>query len=209
MRINRHRISRSLTTLALLLVVPACAHAQEAPPATAPEGARVVTFSPRSGPPGTEVRVSVTELPSITPVYLTLGGTSSGFEVLGDMLMTSLQGELSETVRIPSWAARDQLHLFVVMDVYFGRLTASEPFHVTGADGTILREGRVEEMSGECVTFLGEDGEPYTLTGALEGVRSGDEMVVEGTLEESDACGDAVTIRVRRITSSPAPAPPP
>lgn len=168
----------------------------------AADSARVVAFSPQSGPPGTTVTVRARELPSITPVYLTLGGTSSGFEVLGDMLITDLEGELSETVRIPTWATHDQLHLFVVMDVYFGRLTASEPFHVTGPDGTLSRKGRIERVRGGCTALRGDDSRLYAVRGAPDPLAVGERVVVEGTVATSDCPGD-ITIDVTRVTEVP------
>lgn len=186
------------------LAVAACPLAAQdpVPPPVTAEHYRVVRFAPASGPPGTTVRVNVDELPSITPVYITLGGTSSGFEVLGEMLITNMSGELSETVRIPSWATHDQLHAFVVMDVYFRRLAASEPFHVTASDGTLQRKGEVESVEGACVGLRGEDGELYAVSGSSRSFAVGERLMVEGSLIDSDCPGD-VAIRAARVAALP------
>lgn len=197
---RRARTARTCLFLAGLLGSGSAALAGQAAPAPDADHYRLVSFSPKSGPPGTTVTVSVRELPSITPVYVTLGGTSSGFEVLGGMLLTNLSGELTETVRVPSWATRDQLHLFVIMDVYFGRLAASAPFHVTGPDGTLMREGTVERVEGPCAALRGEDGELYGLRGHRTALEVGDEVVVEGRVAGSSSCPGGITIQVSRVS---------
>ena len=110
---------------------------------------RFVAFSPRSGPPGTEVTVSAKDLPAVTPVYLGMGAARSGFEVLGQLLLTDGYGEMSKTVEIPSWATRDRSHFFVLLDVYFRPLTLSDAFYVTDLDGMLLRKGRSQERGKE------------------------------------------------------------
>ena len=164
---------------------------------------RFVAFSPRSGPPGTEVTVSAKDLPAVTPVYLGMGAARSGFEDLGQLLLTDGYGEMSKTVEIPSWATRDRSHFFVLLDVYFRPLTLSDAFYVTDLDGMLLRKGRITDEGVNCLSMRGEgeaeDGELYTLAGATEGLKPGDSVVVEGVLLESSDCVQGTTIRVIRV----------
>lgn len=160
--------------------------------------ARESVFTPRSGPPGTVVQVRTINLPAITPVYLCIGGTRSGFEVLAPLLTTP-QGEISESVTIPEWATWDRSHAFIVMDVYFQPLAMSELFYVTNAQGTLLRRGRMTDEGERCPAMRGEDGELYTLAGQTAGLEPGEEVAVEGTLAESSVCGQGTTLQVVRV----------
>lgn len=164
---------------------------------------RVTTFSPRSGPAGTDVLVQTSSLPAVTPVQITIGGTRSGFEVLSQ-LMTDRHGEMSDTVTVPAWAKRDGTYMFIVVDMYFEPLAASEIFHVTGPKGTILRQGRISEHRAPCPVMRGEDGELYALTGEIGHLESGDTVIVEGTIVESTVCTHGTTIEVIRLRPDPA-----
>ena len=201
-----HRLSG--LGLLVMVLAAACDLSAQAPTpsdSTVPIGdsqsTRVVAFSPRSGPPGTEVTVSAKDLPAVTPVYLGMGAARAGFEVLGQLLLTDGYGEMSETVEIPSWATRDRSHFFVLLDVYFRPLTLSDAFYVTDLDGMLLRKGRITGEGVNCLSMSGEveDGELYTLAGATEGLKPGDNVVVEGVLLESSDCVQGTTIRVIRV----------
>lgn len=163
---------------------------------------RITTFAPRSGEAGTEVAVQTTSLPALTPVQITIGGTRSGFEVLSQ-LMTDRDGEISDTVRIPAWTKPDGTYMFIVVDMYFEPLAASDVFHVTGPGGTVLRKGRIMDEGTECPRMRGADGELYTLSGATEQLEPGDYVIVEGTLAESPDCGQGTTIDVIRVRPDP------
>ena len=56
--------------------------------------ARVPTFNPTSGSPGTMVQVETLDLPAVTPVYLGMGATRSSFEVL-TQLVTDENGSIN------------------------------------------------------------------------------------------------------------------
>ena len=132
-----------------------------------------------------------------------MGAARSGFEVLGQLLLTDGYGEMSKTVEIPSWATRDRSHFFVLLDVYFRPLTLSDAFYVTDLDGMLLRKGRITDEGVNCLSMRGEgeaeDGELDTLAGATEGLKPGDSVVVEGVLLESSDCVQGTTIRVIRV----------
>ena len=168
-----------------------------------PVHTRAPVFTPRSGPPGTAVTVEARDLPAVTPVYLGMGATRSSFEVLSQFV-TDQNGEMSQVVQIPSWAAPDRTHFFVLVDVYFRPLAVSEAFHVTDQDGTLVRRGRITDEGGSCLTMReeGESQELYALIGDTQGLKPGDDVVVEGTLAESSDCTEGTTVRVTRIEPS-------
>ena len=158
---------------------------------------RVPVFSPSSGRQGTEVTVETNDLPALTPVYLGLGATRSSFEVLVE-LVTDEAGRLSAVVSVPSWATADRAHYFVVVDVYFRPLAVSAAFHVTDQRGTVIRRGRIPDVSGSCVTMReeGETQELYVLLGNTQGLIAGEEVVVEATLSDSTACPEGTALLV-------------
>jgi len=163
---------------------------------------RVIVMSPASGPPGTVVKLRPMYLPAITPVQISLGGARSGFEVLSQM-MTDLQGEIADsvtTVTVPEWAERDRSYKFFVLDLYFKPLAASTVFHVTGPDGTILREGEIAAGEGkECRMLRTVGGEVYALSGRLGDLKEGEIVSIEGTLGEGSGCEEGTPLRVVRL----------
>ena len=164
-----------------------------------PVHTRAPVFSPGSGAPGTEVTVETRDLPALTPVYLGMGATRSSFEVLSQ-LVTSELGEMSTVVEVPDWATPDRTHYFVLVDVYFRPLAVSAAFHVTEPDGTLRRRGAIADGEGGCLTLreAGEGEEIYVLTGDVQDLTLGDEVLVEATLGESPGCGQGTALRVTR-----------
>ena len=139
------------------------------------------------------------DLPALTPVYLGMGATRSSFEVLRQ-LVTSERGEMSAVVEVPDWATVDRTHYFVLVDVYFRPLAVSAAFHVTEPDGTLRRRGAIADGEGGCLTLreAGEGEEIYVLTGDVQELTLGDEVLVEATLGESPGCGQGTALRVTR-----------
>ena len=164
-----------------------------------PVHTRAPVFSPRSGAPGTEVTVETRDLPALTPVYLGMGATRSSFEVLRQ-LVTSERGEMSTVIKVPDWATADRTHYFVLVDVYFRPLAVSAAFHVTEPDGTLRRRGEIASDAGGCLTLseAGEGQELYVLTGDVQSLTLGDEILVEATLGESPGCEQGTALRVTR-----------
>lgn len=162
--------------------------------------ARAPVFDPAAGAPGTEVTVRMRDLPALTPVHLGLGATRASFEVLAS-LVTTRSGTLAEVVRVPAWATSDRAHHFVLVDVYFRPLAVSAPFHVTGADGTLTRRGRVVAPSAGCLGLRDDGDTPdvYGLTGELAGVEPGTEVLVRGTVVEPSPCGRRTTLHVTHV----------
>ena len=164
--------------------------------------ARVPTFNPTSGSPGTMVQVETLDLPAVTPVYLGMGATRSSFEVL-TQLVTDENGSINVTVPVPPWATSDRTHFFVIVDVYFRPLAVSAGYYVTDTEGTLARRGVVVEEDG-CLT-LREQGqqeqerEVYALSGeGTQDLRSGQEVLLEGTLASTSDC-PGTPLRVTRV----------
>jgi len=159
---------------------------------------RIESISPRSGPPGTVVTLHSTNMPVITPVRIGVGALRFGFEEVAQV-MTSNRGVLSLTIEVPEWAQRDLIHRFIVFDFYFNPIALSDIFHVTDADGLVLRRGQLTAEGVECPALRGDDGLLYTLTGDLADAKTSDEMIVEGRLTETSVCMQGTTIQVVRI----------
>jgi hypothetical protein len=186
-------------------------------PAAAPAGhpqaheegpsARDMEISPRVGPPGTRVTLSATRMPSLTPVQLAIGATRSGFEALA-LGLTTIDGDLHESVVVPAWAKSDQIHRFLVFNLYFSAVLAeSALFHVTGADGSVVREGVVTRAEPGCLALAGDDGERYRLRGRTAELSVGERVRVEGKLSESsEGCGEELSLdlELTRIVSGAA-----
>lgn len=155
--------------------------------------ARVLEVTPRLGPPGTSVTVKAIGMPSLTPVQLALGATG-GFEALA-LALTSIDGEVEGVLAVPDWAKRDETHRFIAFNLYFTAILAESPiFHVTDADGVVVRQGEVGRIGATCLTLEGDDEERYRLTGATGDLVVGERTLLEGVLTVPEAptegCGD-------------------
>jgi hypothetical protein len=162
---------------------------------------RIATFTPASGPPGTLVSVRWQYLPAITPVRLGVGAQRVGFEVLREIL-TTREGEFTDTIRVPEWAESNRPHMLVVLDFYFRPLAISSAFQVTAPDGTLSREGRLMEGDGRCAVIQAEGSEFYYLSGDMRGLKAGERAIVTGTLGERSLCNAGereVTIKVTGV----------
>jgi hypothetical protein len=100
---------------------------------------------------------------------------------------------------VPSWVQRDQTHRFITFNLYFSRILAeSMIFHVTDADGRVVRTGVVGVAGSDCLALEGDDGERYRLTGATGELEAGSRARLEGTLTEAPAgCGEELTLELR------------
>ncbi len=210
-RFRSRLLSLVVPTLAVLAVAaPRHASGQDAPSARERVNTRAVadsfayriaTFNPQSGPPGTKVSVRWQYLPAITPVRLGVGAQRVGFEVL-DEILTTPQGEFTDTIRIPTWAESNRPHMLIVLDFYFKPLAVSSGFQVTDADGNISRQGVLREGAGKCAVMEAEGGEFYFLSGDMKGLKEGDQAIVKGSLAPKSLCntGDRdVTIKVTEV----------
>lgn len=159
---------------------------------------RIAVVSPAGGPPGTVVTLETGGLPAVTPVRIGVGAVRFGFEEVAQV-MTTMEGTISLTVEVPSWARRDLTHVFIVFDFYFAPIALSDPFHVTGPDGTILRRGRLTRDAAGCATLEGEEGVLYAVRGLGPEPPFEHEVAVEGRVTGSSGCGGRTLLDVVRI----------
>ncbi len=67
------------------------------------------------------------------------------------------------------------------------------------AGATVHLRGTLVEGGVECQAFRAEDGQLYTLTGDLQGFKTGDKVRITGTVAEISTCQQGTTIAVRDI----------
>lgn len=183
--------------LALTLVGPRNVTAQRM---LDPQGIRHIQIvEPRSGPHGTLVHVSTLNLALQAKVHVGIGATHTGFESLAEAPQGEL-GEIAVDVRIPETAPVDRAVVFVAFNAIFSPIGMSDPFHVTDGDGLLRRTGRVvTEEGASCLSFRDTDDFPYLLTGDVQALRPGVQVVIEGSYSEAGPCGPGDTIEVRRV----------
>jgi len=189
------------TLIVLVLLTPTHGHGQDRQALVVSDSVSLrtpPTISPRSGSRGTDVTVSAIHLPAITPVQIGIGAIGTGFEVL-EQLMTSPEGEITHTVQVPQWVTMDRSHVFIVFDIYFRPLSMSDPFHVTDRNGLMSRSGRISRRDARCTTLLGDDDQLYALEGDVRGLRTDDEVVIEGALAAESGCDQGTAVDVVRI----------
>lgn len=160
----------------------------------------LIAVQPRSGAPGTLLRLAPQGLPPNTAVQVMMGALRSGFEVVAT-LDTDPTGRIggrdTVTIRVPSWVTDDRAYLVMLTDIHYSPLAAADLFHPTRADGTLVRRGIVKADPSGCMTLIGEGGELYVLTGETRLLQPEADMVVKGTVVKPGACGQATTIELR------------
>lgn len=181
--------------LAFTLAVPAASlHAQTLGRGDVDIGnieRRIELIDPRSGPPGTVVRVNTEDMPVITPIRVGIGAAQAGFEAFQELL-TGQEGEFDVTVEVPHWASWDRVHLFIVFDIYFRPIALSDAFHVTDERGMVRRTGRVDHRADGCSVLRDIDGVQYALVSggdALGSIEEGTTVSLEGRILDREVCG--------------------
>lgn len=165
---------------------------------------RIERISPKSGAPGTAVRVDTQDMPVITPIRVGIGAARTGFEAFQELL-TGDEGEFDVTVEVPAWAVWDRVHVFIVFDIYFRPIALSDAFHVTDERGMVRRTGRIERRSPECTVMRDIDGVQYALTGdpALLGeLPAATVVVLDGRMVDTEACGFRNVLEVLERSAS-------
>lgn len=171
-------------------------HEDRLPPARPALERLIESVEPRAGPVGTRVRVSSVEMPMITPIWVGIGASRTGFEAF-HTIMTDMDGTFAVDIDVPTWARWDQAHTFIAFDLYFRPIALSEVFHVTDERGHVQRSGDVREPTPGCVGLADDEGHLYALEGVLPGdLRPGEAVVVEGPLLLGERCGMPQTITV-------------
>jgi len=163
---------------------------------------RIELIEPRSGPPGTVVRVNTEDMPVITPIRVGIGAAQAGFEAFQE-LMTGDEGDFDVTVAVPEWASWERVHVFIVFDIYFRPIALSDAFHVTNGEGLIRRTGRVRDGDDGCRLFRDIDGVQYALTGVgtdveVSALPENTTVTLEGRVGEREVCGLRNVIEVLR-----------
>ena len=201
-RSDRARVAVALLVFCAILapeIAPRSLSAQAHPRAVAPDSLRhIQSVEPLSGPPGTTVTVYTENLPIQAKVHVGVGRIGFGWEALAEATQGAL-GEVSATVQVPDFATWDRPLVFIVFNGIFSPIGISDPFHVTREDGMVRRVGQVTDEGATCLTMRDQDQFLYSLTGDLQGLAPGDEVVVEGTIQEMSSCQQGSAISVVRI----------
>ena len=96
----------------------------------------------------------------------------------------------------PAWAAAGTAFSRRRLEKIFAPIGLSDPFHVTRADGTLERTGRITDEGVECLAMRDGDEFLYTLVGNTDGLSDGDLVVVEARYVEMSACQQGTTLEV-------------
>lgn len=193
------RLALLLPAALLLLLAPAREAAAQRPMvyATIDSLRHIQSVEPRLGPPGTTVEIYTENLPPQAKIHVGIGAMRAGFEALGEGEQ-QMWGEVSATVRVPRYASWERPLVFIIFNGIFSPIGISDPFHVTNEDGMVQRTGRITDEGLGCVTLRDQDEYMYALTGDLEGLKPGDEVVVEGAISIEGPCNEADAIAVVR-----------
>lgn len=179
---------------AALLAVPASTAAQSVAASDVDMGTierRIELIEPKTGKPGTVVRVNTEDMPVITPIRVGIGAARVGFEAFQE-LMTGNEGEFDVTVTVPDWASWDRVHVFIVFDIYFRPIALSDAFHVTNEEGLVRRTGRVTHRDDGCSILLDIDGVQYAVTGDEEmvsGIEPNTTVTLDARVLPEERCG--------------------
>lgn len=193
----------ALATLPLLAAVttPEAAAQRERVYATIDSLRHIQSLEPRVGPPGTVVEVYTENLPPQARIHVGVGAMRAGFEALAEGTQ-EMWGEVSATVTVPGYANWERPLVFIVFNGVFSPIGISDPFHVTDENGMVRRTGRITDEGLGCVTLRDADQYVYALSGDVEGLSPGDEVVVEGSITLAGQCGGADAIEVVRWRES-------
>lgn len=157
----------------------------------------VQSVEPRNGPPGTVVEIYSENLPLQAKIHVGVGAMRAGFEAVAEGTQ-DVWGEVSATARIPSYATWERPLVFIVFNGNFSPIGISDPFHVTDENGMVRRTGRITDEGLPCASLRDTDQYMYALTGDVDGLKPGDEVVVEGAISVEGSCGGADGIEVVR-----------
>lgn len=188
----------ALLPLALLLWPPTAREAAAQRPmvyATIDSLRHIQSVEPRLGPPGTTVEIYTENLPPQAKIHVGIGAMRAGFEALGEGEQ-QMWGEVSATVRVPRYANWERPLVFIIFNGIFSPIGISDPFHVTNEDGMVRRTGRITDEGLGCVTMRDRDEYMYALSGDLDELKPGDEVVVEGAISLEGPCDGADSIAV-------------
>jgi hypothetical protein len=155
--------------------------------------------SPRGAPVDGEVTLTMAGLPPLESVRIGFGSFHQNQGV--GRAQADQEGRFTTSIRVPSWAEPDQVHFFFVSTTNQAPRILSEPFHVTGPDGTARVTGTISTVpGGSCVELAGPDGTLYALRGDLGVLNPGMRVQVVGTVGAEPGCsGQGLPIAVNEI----------
>ena len=157
-------------------------------------------MSPRWGPVGTEVAVSVDDLLPEDVVLIGFGGIGSPHEILAQG-PPEPTGVASFSVRIPDWVEAGRTYLFYMAWADQRPVAFSEPFLVTEPSGQVEVSGTLTDEGVTCPALRTEDRALFTLAGSVEGFGPGDPVRVRGTVSEMSICMQGITLAVSAISA--------
>ena len=208
------RIRRSSTpaVLILSLLALACGARDEAPdpspanagtlaPAPAQQASPPLVVTPAGGRPGTEVRLTMSNLVMNGAVELGFGGMAE--HVILTTGKADANGTWATTVTIPAATARGVAYFFVADPATSSPISRPVPFLVAAANGAVRVTARISDEGVECTAARGEAGELYTLTGVDDYQEVGASVVIEGTIAEVSTCQQGLTIAVTSLRAVP------
>ncbi len=161
---------------------------------------------PRSGPPGTEVRIYSENIPPQGKVLVGIGAIGVGFEVLSEGTQ-GRWGDVTAALAIPESAPWDRSIRVIFLNGLFSPIALSDPFHVTDQDGLVRRVGSVVRDGAGCVALEDDHGDIYALDGSPDALAPGSEVAVEGRWTSGGDCGADGTLEVVRVMDPPAERP--
>ncbi len=154
----------------------------------------MVSVSPRSGTPASEVTVSARNLRPNDYVTIGAGQRAAEWTPLREVPV-GRDGEISAEVSLPEFAEAGDTLIFVV-DTDRGLTLKSDPFDVTTARKQRFNlEGRVER-GRECPELVTSDGDRYALAGSNPPITIGEYVEISGVRAPAYCAEDMTSIDV-------------
>lgn len=161
------------------------------------------SISPRSGPPGTRVRVTGSGFPVNADVLVGSGRARSEYDIVA-RTRADAAGRVDATAPVPDFADPGEPWVFVLVTEDRSVQARSGVFQVSSAqrpgEGRVQVTGVLTREGVECPALRDDDGELYTLAGDLGDFGPGDRVHVHGTVAEVSICQQGTTIRVESIS---------
>jgi hypothetical protein len=166
-----------------------------------PQQRRRILATPRGGPIGTEVAVTVAGLPPMIAIELGFGNLQQ-HQIL-ERTSSDGEGMVAVKVRIPEFSEVNQTHFFFVAFGDSQPRGVSDAFHVTAADGTAIVRGEITDEGQSCTALRNAMDDVYTLVGDTSAFKPGTRVAVRGTIVDGAPCGDqGITIGIKEIRAA-------
>jgi hypothetical protein len=157
--------------------------------------------APRGGPIGSEVAVTVAELPPMIGVQIGFGNLQQ-HQIL-ERTNSDGEGMIAVKLRIPAFAEVNRTHFFFIAFGDSQPRGVSDAFHVTAADGTAIVRGQITDEGQSCTALRNATDDVYTLVGDTSAFKPGTRVALRGTIVDGGPCGDqGITIAVNEIRAA-------